>query len=915
MKKTYYKYLFPAVLATVIFSISLHAGTSGLWPTISTSAIAKKNNYNLSQSRLFPKTLMYIQRNYVEPNRINPKEMFKGSLDRMQTNIPEILIISNSQTSFTIIIDKAKKKFSSSLRTLGDFWQLMKKIFIFIELNYKGEVELKDIESIAIDGALKTLDPHSALFTPEFYKEFKIDTGGQFGGLGIVITSKDGQLTVIAPIEGTPAWRAGLKSGDVITEINNDSTINMSLMKAVDRLRGKVGSKVNITVERKSKNAPFHVTLTRAKIQIDSIKESLIKDEVGDVGYIKVKRFQKGTARDFYKELKQLQSESGSKFKGLIIDMRNNPGGLLNEAVNIADAFLDNGVIVSTVGAHKKFIEKDVAHVKGTESELYPIVVLVNEGSASASEIVAGALSLHNRALIVGQNTFGKGSVQSIYELGGDYALKLTIAQYLTAGKQSIQTVGIAPDITLAAATIDKELLDIVPNKPSSEKELTKHLKQILPIAEKSKKIISFYKPYVDEEDMEEMRRKEYSNNLEFKDDFAVKLATRVILAAKTSNPNELIKESVAVLNKLTAQEEEKISAKLIELGTNWSSGTGKSKLALDVKSKIKQGNSIVQRASAGEDAKLVLSVTNRGKKSLHKLIGIIESENPLLDEKEFVFGKVAPGQTASRELKIKLPHSVNNRNIPFEVHFKRGTTLTKLTYSSALKVSELERPRFSFKYHLGKPKTVGAPHPLPRGKSVPLNVKIKNVGKGSTKEANIYISNKKNINGLFIEKGRVNLEKIKPGETKNATFSFRITPAMTTSTFVLELVLGDRDLLEFVTTDLNITLQSGSISPQPGIWYEGPKIELANKSFPIITSSDKATLKGKITDDTAIKDFYIFVGENKVAYRSNPHESTTLDFVETFKIEKGNNNISIIARDINNLSSRRSVVIQKGRF
>lgn len=914
MKKRYLKYLIPSLLATIIFSLSLHAGTTGIWPSLA-SAVAKKDTYNLSQSRLFPKTLVYIQKNYVEPERINAKEMFKGSLNEVQRNVPEILVNWTSPTSLTITIDQAKKKFSSSLNSLSDFWNIMKEIFTFIELNYKGDVELKDIESMAIDGALKMLDPHSALFTPEFYKEFKIDTGGQFGGLGIVITSKDGQLTVIAPIEGTPAWKAGIKSGDVITEINDESTINMSLMKAVERLRGRIGSKVDITVERKGKSAPFQLTLTRAKIQIDSVKSTLIKDTDGSVGYIKLKRFQKGTARDFMNELKKLQSKAGNAFKGLIIDLRNNPGGLLHEAVAIADTFIPEGIIVSTVGARKKFIEEDVAHFRGTESDKYPVIVLVNEGSASASEIVAGALRIHNRALVIGNNTFGKGSVQSVYELGHDYALKLTIAQYLTAGKQSIQTVGVTPDLTLAPATIDEKYLDIIPNKPSSEKELEKHLTQIKPTIDKKKKIISFYRVYIDEDALEELRKREYSNELEFKDDFAVKLSSRIISSTKSSKPDTMLLETFKVVNQLQEQEEEKISAKLSELGTDWSAGEDKSPLKLDISSYLKQNKKNVARATAGEDVDLYLSITNKGNSTIYKLVGIIESKNPLLNEREFVFGKVPPGKTVDRKITIKLPESLNDRNIPYEVHFKKSKVLTKLKYNDALKVSELKKPRFSFKYQLGKPKTVGAPHPLPRGKTVPLSVEIKNVGEGPSKEANVYISNKDNVSGLFIEKGRVKIDVIKPGKTKKAVFAFRVMPTMKSSTFTLELVIGDSELLEFVTTDLNITLESGVISPPPGIWYEGPKIEIHANSFPIITNADSYTLKGKIIDDIAIQDYYVFVGEEKVAYKSNPDETNTLNINSTFKLEKGNNNVTIIARDSNDLATRKSIVIQKGQY
>lgn len=911
MKNLYIK---RALLIILFLSLCLTAQAKNghKWP-FSPEAPAKKGAYNLSESRIFPETLSYVQNNYVEPERINPKDMFKGAIDDLQKNIPEILVKFNSPNSFTIIIDKAQKDFSSSLNDLEALWKLMKEVFVFIQLNYKGDAELKDIEALAINGALKELDPHSALFTPEYYKEFKIDTGGEFGGLGIVITAKDGQLTVIAPIEDTPAWKAGIKSGDVITQIDNESTINMSLMKAVEKMRGKAGTKVALTIERKGKANPFELILTRAEIFIESVKSTLIKDTDGSVGYIRIKRFQKETTQDFFKQLKKLKADAGTSFKGLIIDLRDDPGGLLTQAVKIADAFLSSGVIVSTVGANGKFIDEDEARPKDTSSDNYPLIVLVNGGSASASEIVAGALQALGRALVIGEKTFGKGSVQSVYELENNYALKLTIAQYLTAGKYSIQTVGITPDVLTVPATVDKKFMNIVPNKPSSEKELEKHLTQISPFANKEKLALSYFKPYVDIENAEEMRRKEYSNQLEFKDDFDVKLATKMILAARSTGPEQIIKESSAAVDKLEKQEEEKISARLLELGTNWNRGQIKGPATFNVTSQIKQNKAMVERATAGENLELVLNVTNTGKEPLYQLIGAIESENPFLGEKEFVFGRIMPFESAVREVPIKLPASLSNQNIPFKVNFKEEGEPLNQKFSSTLKVSELKKPRFSFNYQLEKPRAANTPLPLPKGKSVPFTVRVKNIGNGPTKEAWAFIVNKKNEKNLFLEKGRIKLGVIKPGETKKADFAFKIQPDMESSSFALDLTVSDQELLKILNSDLEITVESGAISPQAGIWYEGPNIELAEKAFPIISKTDKYTLKGELTDDIAIKDYYVFVDEKKVVYRSNPGETNKVDLNDTIDLKEGNNNVTIIARDNNNLAAEKTFVIQKG--
>ncbi len=885
------------------------------WPFLSQALATKKADHIISESRLFPRTLNYILKYYVEPSRIEIKEMFKNALDDVQKSVPEILVNFQTPTTFSVTIDKAQKRFSSPLKTMDDFWKTMKEVFVFVELNYKGDVDLEDIEAIAINGALSALDPHSAFLTPEFYKEFKIDTGGEFGGLGIVITSKDGQLTVITPIEDTPAWKAGIKSGDIITQIDDMSTINLSLMKAVEKLRGKVGTKVTLMIERKGKAVPFRTTLTRARIHIDSVKSDLITDSAGTVGYIKLKRFQKDTAQGFFKELKLFQSKTDGKFRGLILDLRNNPGGLLGEAVDVADLFLPKGVIVSTVGANRRFIDKEEAHLTGTESGNYPIIVLINEGSASASEIVAGALQAHDRALIIGQKSFGKGSVQSVYELGKSYALKLTIAQYLTAGKHSIQTVGVTPDILLIPAIIDEEYLDIAPNKHSSEKELDKHLKQIAPISSSAKQTISYHKPYIDEDELEKMRQREYSSNLEFKDDFAVKLATKIILASTSSNPKTMLKEASPVIAKLENQEDAKISASLKKLGTHWTTTKKISPAKISATATLKQNEKVIQRARAGSEVDIVLSVNNLGKKTVERLIGVIKSDNPILDEKEFVFGKIPPQATLSRTVTIELPNGLNTRNIPYSVDFTQGDKKAKYTFKSSVNVTTLAHPKFSFNYQLEAPKTVGAPHPLPLGKNVPLTVKIKNIGKGPTNDLQAYITNKDNIDGLFIDQGRIKIGELKPGETKKISFTFKVQPNMKNSTFILDLTITDNELLEFINTNLVITMQSGKISPPEGIWYEGPVITVKGNVFPVVTSENQYKLKGTVTDRTAVKDYYIFVNEKKVAYRSNPKERSKLVISETLTLEKGNNNITIIARDINNISTRHAFVVQKGQF
>jgi len=321
-------------------------------------------------------------------------------------------------------------------------------ILSIIQKNYVDEVPTKKLIDGAINGMLVALDPHSAYLTPDLYKELQVETKGSFGGLGIEITNKSGMLTVVAPIEDTPAYRAGIKSGDVILKIDGDFTKDMTLVEAVKKMRGPKETKVKLTIKRDNPSKILDVTLMREIIKIQSVKSKTLEK---GYGYLRVTQFQERTDDDLERALRQLDKESGG-IQGVVLDLRNNPGGLLNQAVKVSDMFLDAGLVVYTDGRLDNQKQKYFAHKPGTHSE-FPMVVLVNGGSASASEIVAGALQDHKRAVVLGTTTFGKGSVQTILQLDEAAALRLTTARYFTPNGRSIQATGIVPDITMDQGT------------------------------------------------------------------------------------------------------------------------------------------------------------------------------------------------------------------------------------------------------------------------------------------------------------------------------------------------------------------------------------------------------------------------------------------------------------------------------
>jgi len=324
--------------------------------------------------------------------------------------------------------------------------RLFSEALSIVQKNYVEEPETQDLVRGAIQGMLHSLDPHSSFMDPDMYKEMQIDTQGEFQGIGITIGLRDKILTVIAPIDDTPAFRAGILAGDKIVMIEDKSTKDMTLMEAVKLMRGRKGTQVTISVVREGEPEPLKFTITRDVIPLLSVK---VRDVDENVACIRISQFQKNTASEFQEALEKIRVEKGDSFKGLVLDLRNNPGGLLISAIEIADRFIESGPIVTTKGRLENQNFAYNAKPQGTEPE-YPLVVLVNGGSASASEIVAGALQDYRKAIIIGTTTFGKGSVQTIYRLVDGSGMRVTTARYFTPNGRSIQAMGIQPDIVVA---------------------------------------------------------------------------------------------------------------------------------------------------------------------------------------------------------------------------------------------------------------------------------------------------------------------------------------------------------------------------------------------------------------------------------------------------------------------------------
>ncbi len=365
---------------------------------------------------------------------------------------------------------RAKTNTESS--EIYQYLRLFSDVLNIVQDNYVEKTDSKKLMYGAINGMLRELDPHSSFMKPEDYKELQIETKGKFGGLGIEITLRDGVLTVVAPLEDTPADKAGIHAGDQIIKIDEEPTQDMTLMEAVQKMRGPKGAKVKLTIIRKGEKKPLEFDLVRAEIAIRSVKSRALEP---GYGYVRIASFQSGTANDLRKALEQLEAES-PPLQGLVLDLRNDPGGLLDQAVEVSDEFLEEGLIVYTGGRLDNQQMRFEAH-KNSRPHNYPIVVLVNAGSASASEIVAGALQDQKRAIILGEQTFGKGSVQTVIPLNDGSAIRLTTSLYYTPSGRSIQAKGITPDIAVKREMPDKEGEDDTDEmRRVREKDLPRHM-------------------------------------------------------------------------------------------------------------------------------------------------------------------------------------------------------------------------------------------------------------------------------------------------------------------------------------------------------------------------------------------------------------------------------------------------------
>ncbi len=791
-------------LFTILF-VTLNK-TFGLEPYFEKREEREDSNYKF---RLPGIVASYVNRLYVDPERIKPLEMLKEALAWEERIIPEVLTDFKEDKNVEIVtVDDVSKTFDlSKIHRSKDMVEIMRDALDFINKHRMTNENLtaNDIEYNAINGMLTQLDPHSIILPPKEFNEFKIGTTGKFGGLGMVVGQRDGQLTVVSPIDGTPAARADIKAGDKIVEIDGESTVNMNLTESVGKLRGDPGTTVILSILAEKASQPKLVTLKREIIAIPTVESASLDN---GLGYIKIRNFQDDTSQSLNEHLKRLKV-SHNKMQGLIIDLRNNSGGLLDQAIEVADKFLDQGTIVVTVGPSGHPREAQEARKSDTDENSYPIVVLVDAGSASGAEIVAGALKENNRAIIVGDKTFGKGSVQQLIELMDGSALKLTIAKYLTPQLTDIQSVGITPDIQLTPVTISKDSINLFRGPVAlREADLKQHLDEH-PKGETSYAALKYFLE-TKEKDKDEKPEEETEDPYklpDFNTDFHVLFAKKLLIKTTTWQRETFLQNSLPLVEEAARSEEEKIAQVLQKLDIDWSKGPDAGNTKTNISFSAMPVNGQVK---AGEKITLTVNVSNTGEVPLYQLRGISSSKNGLFDKLEFVFGKVEKGAAKSYSTTIEIPKNSLDRKdeviIKFEELHHRNPQDVKLNIIT----EALPRPLFAYSYQI-LDNTKATPINngdglLQAGEDVELLVFVSNIGKGISEKNVVTLRNLSNKD-VLIKNGRAEIGTLNPGEAKEVKLSFFVKETISPGNFNVDLVISDAVFGTFLSDKLALSV------------------------------------------------------------------------------------------------------------
>jgi len=864
----------------------LASGPGGATPSVlalasgARAAGTEEAEYDLSRLPVLSAVINLVDRSYVDPKRIDPKTMVVAALDGVERAVAEVMSEGDAASGrVTLTVGAARREVDiTAVRTIFDVRLVLGSVMGFVQKNLSSQKSVREVEYAAVNGMLSTLDPHTVLYDPRGFRDLRTATRGEFGGLGFVISMRDGNLTVVRVLKNTPAQRSGIKAKDVITRIEDQSTINMDVQDAVDRLRGKPATKVSIVVSRPSWPEPRKLVVTREIINLETVPQAKLLDK--GIGYVRVSQFAANTTRDLTASIQQQRAQAGGSLRGLVLDLRNNPGGLLDQAIQVSDLFLSEGVIVKTVGGDR--VETKEAHGDRDDLASLPLVVLVNNSSASASEIVAGALKNNNRALVLGRQTFGKGSVQVLHDFpapgkpGEDLALKLTIAQYLTPGDLSIQEVGITPDVLLLPGRALKDAVNyFAPPRSLGEVDLDRHLsnptESALPLAEtarraaeraaRTEKAPLELRYLLDEKEdavakalkadekreaaarahsaadvsPEQQEDEEVEANPdEVVEDFQIRFARELLARHPYGDRPRLLEAARLLVAERAAEEETRLEQKLGQLGVDWSTGpaAGTPRPILTVSPPPGK------RVSAGETVSWTVTVENRGDGPLRRLRAWSSvPKSPFLDRREFVFGLVKPGEKRSWSVPVKLPRGMDSRHEEVKLHFEDDGGRAPADASVSLDLTETGKPQFAFSAQVDDDLGGNGNGLVERGEEFSLRVEVRNDGAGPSGEKTFVSLKSLGDDKVFIKKGRAVLGALKVGESRAAVLQVEVRKGLKADVVPLQLSVYDEKTDEYEVAKLDLPVRT-----------EGP-VRVAARGAARVTAAEALVRAGAAAD------------------------------------------------------------------
>ncbi len=892
------------------------------------SMVALGGGYDLAALKNLQRTADFVRQQYYDPTRIDAAAMYRSSLDAVERAVPEALLRLDGSRLQVAVGSYSDTLTVRDIRSTGDAVEELKRVASILDEHLtEGSLSRPEIEYAMINGLLSTLDPHSVFLPPESSKKFQEENEGEFGGLGIQITTdrKSQVLMVDVLLVDTPAERAGLLAGDRIVAIEGDSTMNMDLEEAVSKMRGPPGTPVTITVERDGAGwaQAREFTIVRDRIRANAVWARLLE---GNVVYVRIDQFHEKVEAQLNDELTRTRRQADGKLRGVVLDLRDNPGGFLHMAVAVSDRFLSDGVIVSTVGRDGRNREVNEASSDGNELADVPIAVLTSANSASAAEIVAGALKNRERAVIIGERTFGKGSVQNLYPFNDTSRLKLTVARYLTPGDHSIQSVGIPPDIALERAFVlppdDVEIDDAgvkrtVRSGPrvslfgrdavQREADLDGHLLSSEELGAPPVYGLRYLR--VPDDTPQKTNRSDVAK------DFEVMLARDVLLASRGARRPDVLRDAAQVVQARARTESQKIEQAFSQtgIGIDWSPCANAA--SADVTMRVVAGAD--GTLDAGHAETFRIEVANRGAQPICQGAVVVESGNAVLDGSEFYVGRIAPGETRGFDTLVRLPPGYPSEASELALTLQDASRAVLATSRAPVVARAQALPSYTWSWSMSDARGGDGDGLVEIGETIDLAVEVANRGEGQGGVARFLLKRAPETGrAVTITTNQAEFPHLAPGASAKGALSFTVGEAPADGQIALDLALIDDERYDYASVwrggiadalTRRETIRVAVGGPTPSARRTPPTIAISRG--PDITVKDASvTVSGTAADDGGVRDVIVYAGDEKVAYEGGGEAGLpTVPFTASAELEEGNNLIFVVVRDNDGLTTTRA--------